>query len=517
MRASVPWVLAFTASSCAPDRPARTCAEGADAVIEAPEAAAWLVRRVRLALEVPASAEVVVDDRVVARLPAAEVHELPIYGRPGIREVRVVLTCDGRIPGEFGPVEVDVGGMPEHWPEIEVLVDRPALREPGLTLVDIGGRTGANWVAAVEADGTPVWVWASAVGKLMRTRLAPDGTVWVLGRDGAAQVDLLGRVLRRWQVAGAAVEGDVPVDASDLHHEVVPVDGGFLTLDNQITAVPAFPRRYAPDAPLEPAELLDPVVLDVADDGTVRRRWALVERLDPQRIGWMSLEPNGGGLDWGHANAVVVDPVDGGLLVSLRHQDAVVKLDPETGEVRWILANPDGWRSPWAELRLAPVGEVAWPYHQHGPMVTANRDGTVDIALFDNGNHGRTTPYSSGRPQGRGSYSRVVVYRVDEAARTVAEVWSQAETSTGPLFSQRYGDADRLPLTGNHLGVWGELRVEGGVANHERDRGAKSVRVVEAAPSGEVVWELSIWGRREDGAEGWQTHGAMRVASLLPL
>jgi hypothetical protein len=50
-------------------------------------------------------------------------------------------------------------------------------------------------------------------------------------------------------------------------------------------------------------------------DGAVRSRWPLVERLDPQRIGFDSLDLLGGGYDWSHANAIVEDP--GGFVVSV--------------------------------------------------------------------------------------------------------------------------------------------------------------------------------------------------------
>ncbi|MEZ4241635.1 MAG: aryl-sulfate sulfotransferase [Myxococcota bacterium] len=40
---------------------------------------------------------------------------------------------------------------------------------------------------------------------------------------------------------------------------------------------------------------------------------------------------------WSHANAVEVDPRDDTLIVSVRHQDAVLKLTRD-GEIRWILA-----------------------------------------------------------------------------------------------------------------------------------------------------------------------------------
>ena len=503
-----------------------TCAEGAEVDVVTPTGAV-LVRDVRVVVPRPAAAALEVDGEVVARWPAATVHDLPVFGRPGaVRDVRVLLTCD-RLPGVVGPLAVDVGDGPDPWPTIEVLVDDPARREPGLTLLDIGEPEGVQWVAVVEPDGVPVWAWASSTGKVLDARIEPDGTVWVLTDDEIAQIDLLGRPLRRWRPTVGVVDdpvtpqdGTIPVDVNLFHHEVYPVPGGFLAMDQESTYVDAYPvSTTLPNGPFAPAYVLNPVVVEVDLDGAVRSRFDLQSRLDPQRIGWLSLQESTPGYDWGHANAIAVDPTDGGLVVSVRHQSAVVKLDRTTGDVVWILSNPAGWRSPWAELLLEPVGDVVWPGHQHAPMVTAAEDGTLEILMFDNGNFARTTPYdgdSDDTDDGQDYVSRMVAYRVDEAAGTVSEHWATFGTSTGRLYSGAFGDADPQPLTGNRLGVWGMMFVDDGVRNVDRDRGQKSVRLVEAAPDRSVVWELSAWGPLDAAPQGWQTHRAQRVATLYP-
>jgi len=34
---------------------------------------------------------------------------------------------------------------------------------------------------------------------------------------------------------------------------------------------------------------------------------------------------------------------DHSLLISMRHQDAILKIDRASGEIRWILGEPIGW------------------------------------------------------------------------------------------------------------------------------------------------------------------------------
>ena len=212
---------------------------------------------------------------------------------------------------------------------------------------------------------------------------------------------------------------------------------------------------------MAPATLAAPDVIEVARDGTVRQRWSIADAIDPSRIGWQSLQDDALGKDWAHANSVVVDPSDGGLVVSLRHQDAVIKLDRQTGALVWILSNPDGWRPPYTDRLLQGSEGTTWPYHQHAAMVTDEGH----ILMFDNGNFDRTTPYS-GTDDGEGYYSRMVEYRIDPDAGTVDEVWSHHQTSTGPLFSGTFGDADRLE--GTRLGVFGRMYTDAGVSKRER-------------------------------------------------
>lgn len=64
-------------------------------------------------------------------------------------------------------------------------------------------------------------------------------------------------------------------------------------------------------------------------------------------------------MDWCHANAVSHDPRDDSLLVSLRHQDCIIKIDRRSGDLVWILGDPGNWRAPWSDSLLRPVGDLA--------------------------------------------------------------------------------------------------------------------------------------------------------------
>jgi arylsulfate sulfotransferase len=226
----------------------------------------------------------------------------------------------------------------------------------------------------------------------------------------------------------------------------------------------------------------------LAADGTLLGSWSSVDLLDPRRIGWDSLEPSPlGEVDWGHTNAVEYDPVDDDILISLRHQDTVVRFDRATGAVSWILGHPGGWSAELEALRLQPIGDLRWPSHQHAPQL----DGDL-LTLFDNGNNQRTSPYNRDNDP-LGNYSRVVQYQIDEAARTVEEVFSfEARQGPNALFASSLGNADRLPSTSNILATFGTLGVEEDGANPDQGRGDSTVRLIEVAvPSGDTRYEFA--------------------------
>jgi hypothetical protein len=85
--------------------------------------------------------------------------------------------------------------------------------------------------------------------------------------------------------------------------------------------------------------------------------------------------------DWTHANSISYSPADGNLIVSLRHQDWVIKLDYRdgagTGALIWRL----GKEGDFTPLGF-PDDIDPWFTHQHD----ANYVGTDRVIDFDNGN-----------------------------------------------------------------------------------------------------------------------------------
>ncbi len=451
----------------------------------------------------------------VLHLPGwARDHEVPILGVRPDDDVRIEVTAVGeRDAVTADPVRYRNGRLPRRFPKIDLLALDPDRVEPGLTVLPVelvSDDESLPYLVALDEAMEVVWVWAAPRehGALVVHR---SGALYALGDDAAWELSPAGEILHQWgadRAAGVPPRRFTRLDLGRLHHELVPQPRAnrFLALSRRRVDVDDYPCAYAaPRASCGPARIEDTRVVQFTRDGEVVRDLSMAERLDTFRIGWDALDTLAGGArDWSHGNAVIPRP-DGGWLVSLRHQDALVAVDRD-GEVAWILSDPAGWGPPWSDLLLEPVGDLTWPNHQHGPSYAD--DGTLWV--FDNGNWDGT-PYDGAGPR---EQSRVVGFAVDAEARAVRQVAAFTDTATGPMYSRALGNAAWLPVTGNVLGVYGMPTAENGVEHEDLGFGSRAVRLVQWAPDGAVVADVRLRSDVDDERKGWRSYRAVHAPSL---
>jgi len=448
-------------------------------------------------------------------------HVLPLLGlKPGrIYEVAVSLvdTEGNRLDLAAEPIEV--ASLHPSLPKFKVLTDDRARRQPGPTLVSIRNASREagepiGYFLALDEDAEPIWAYepehiTSDVSWL------PDGGVLAMVEtpSGGAILDLsmVGRQRQRLTHAdsdqGVAVPGVL-----DFHHEAEPLpDGRILALNREAVWVEDYPASYTDPALRQDTFVAADVVVELDRDGTVHASWPIAPLLDLQRVGYDSLGSSDlpDALDWSHANGVVPTP-DGGLIVSFRHQDALIKLSRATGELIWILATPDNWPPHLHPYLLEADGPLHWPFHPHAPMLGPSGE----VLVFDNGNN-RSSPYGPGRGDALEQYSRVVEYIVDEAAMTVRQSMEFLGPEGQVFFSTHAGDADYL-ANGNILSVFGALESQDGLWLEDHGLAARSARIFEFSPGSEsdVVWDLSIHLRADQAARAWSCYRAERIDSL---
>ena len=131
---------------------------------------------------------------------------------------------------------------------------------------------------------------------------------------------------------------------------------------------------------------------------------------------------DGIGPDWTHSNSVVYSPDDGNLLLSMRHQFWVLKIDYEngqgSGDILWRLG-------PQGDFTLMKGGVADediddWFYSQHyANIVSPNSTGVFNLMVFDNGDDRGIFDVPSdrcGTPGAPACYSTVPIFQVDEEA-----------------------------------------------------------------------------------------------------
>jgi arylsulfate sulfotransferase len=439
------------------------------------------------------------------------VHRLPLLGfKPG-RTYQVAIRLEDEKGATFGipgSMAVTTNDLPGNFPPIEIQSTDPARMEPGLLLFgnrNMDARDGFTMV--LDQQGDVVWYIEEGLPNLRQL----DNGLLLIGAGNQNEIfemTLLGERVRTWNASlsgNPAPSGSIPIDVSGFHHEVFPTSHGtILTLHRTPVLVDEYPTSETdPNAPTAPALVLDEpgIEFDPAT-GTILHEWSPLAMLDPHRIGYGS---TGDINDWAHANAIIHDERDDSVIISLRHQDTVYKIDRQTGALKWILAPHDNWGPEWQSYLLAPVGALfEWSYHQHAPMVTPR--GT--LLIYDNGNF-RASPFDTKLSE-ENNYSRAVEYEIDEERMEIRQVWAHGIDAGPRVFSFGVGDADWLSKTGNVLITHGAVRVMDGLPTP-----AVETRIVEVDHSTPPREVLAISIRDNSHAPvGWLTYRSEKIRDL---
>lgn len=430
--------------------------------------------------------------------------------------------------------------LPATFPPIEVVQFDPARTEPGYTLIEpkwtntSGPPGGETYTVILDEQGRVVWY---TTGMRPRTRLRNGNLLMAAGRT-LQEVDLMGNVLGQWYPAGldagaGAPPGAILIDTDRNHHETVEMpegaDSDFVFLSSERRTYADYPLdEEHPDQTVASADVIGDVIVEIRRDGTIVREKNLLDILDPYRVGWGNTAGvrayTGPIRDWSHANSIFYDPSDDTFIVSVRHQDVVVKFrrsSTGTGspdDIVWLLGNPAGWQEPWSSKLLGRRGShvrhesgtlpelFEWPFHQHAAVL--NRHG--HLVLYDNGNY-RAVPPDPGAPA-ENWYSRAVEYRLDPVNLRVDQVWSLGGPRDAEPFRLGYSSAQssafQLPLTDNVL-VCSSRRTDLASSTYY----AQILEFAHTRPA-ETVMEVLI--REPDGSKNWECGRAHRLPALYP-
>ncbi len=486
--------------------------------------------------------------------------DLPVVGmRPGVKH-RVRL-CLETATGEALPVYEFSFTPPElsqdlaETPPFEIVASDPEAMEPGFLILSVRRRTvtRAGWwtprqkkfsqrwsmLVALDPDGEIVWTFHHDFRIAGIARLPNGNLFFHQVNHHSFEIDMLGNTVRSWVAArrpAGPAPGAIPIDVQSLHHQPHRLsNGNFLAMAANAREVEGYVSSETnADAPRQNIGVVGDRIIEFTPEGKVIWSWDSFDHLDVHRIGYHVLEPYWdtrgfpGHADWTHGNGVWHDDRDDTILMSLRHQDAVLKVGRD-GEICWILGTHDGWGVAFRDKLLTPIGDVTWHWHGHNPRVTDA--GT--IIMYDNAIL-QARPFNAPKPPAE-CFSRAVEYEVDEAAMTVREVWSsRGDDPADWVTSWAMGDAHRLPQTDNRLVIdsfclpeddpldaAGQVRKADLTWNEKvRETWHPSdfsywARIREYAGDGhEIVFEARLQDER--GIMGWEVFGGTKAATLSP-
>ncbi len=143
--------------------------------------------------------------------------------------------------------------------------------------------------------------------------------------------------------------------------------------------------------------------------------------------------------DWFHNNSVWYDKKTNSITLSGRHQDAVINIDYDSGDLNFIIGDPTNWSEEYQKYFFKPIGDdFEWQWSQHAAMITP--EGYVFI--FDNGNN--KSKIKEDYVPAEDSYSRGVMYKIDTDNMTIRQVFEYGKERGSEFYSPYISDVDYL-------------------------------------------------------------------------
>jgi arylsulfate sulfotransferase len=386
--------------------------------------------------------------------------------------------------------------------------DTPA---PGVEMLCLDPTDGKGELTALVTDvsGNVIWYYNIGTGEWpFPMKLLPNGHVLLVASpvtnaqggispssanpNEVQEIDLAGNILNQITLSEINT-GLTAIGASfqiaSLHHDILALPNGhFILLGNYnetFNNQPGLPAGtiVTGDALIDwDPELSKPVWT-----------WSAFDHLNPSRIPYGIAS---GVADWTHSNAVIYSPSDGNIILSMRNQNWIIKINYQNGagdgSILWHFGYQGDFTLPNGE---APID---WNYGQHYvSIVSPNSSGVFSMMFFDNGDSRLVDANDDvcGTAGTVNCFSDVPIFQVDEYNMTAQVQW---EDNLSPAYSICCGDAQTLP-NGN---------IEFDVAYNELTPGLSYVQEVTETQAPQLIWQMNI--------RGPLAYRAFRIPSLYP-
>lgn len=249
------------------------------------------------------------------------------------------------------------------------------------------------------------------------------------------EVDLMGKIVRQTtlaQVNAGLAQAGIPITLVDFHHDIEPLPNGHLLVMantlKQFTNLPGYPGTIS---------VLGDVVVDLDQNWNPVWAWNEFDHLDVNRHPMQFP-------DWTHSNAIIYSPDDGNFIVSVRHQNWLIKVNYANGSgdgsILWKLGQG-------GDFTLQGGSDpIDWFYAQHGPsFIGSPTAGIFKLTLMDNGDDRMFPPGVTCGTTGAPAclYSTVPVLQINETAKTATLLFHQIIPPN--LYNSFGGNSEQLP------------------------------------------------------------------------
>ncbi len=386
-------------------------------------------------------------------------HLIPVYGLYADTLNQVTLTLGEE---KTQTIELQTDPLPADFPlPTHTSADRQQLGNDLYFLTPAS----TGYTAAYDINGDVRWfittknIWEVSRLNNGHLLLSADRTsAPPYYMTGLVEMDLIGKIYVDYQLPGG------------YHHDAIELpNGNFLVATNTPHAL----------------TVEDAIVEVDRQTGEIIKTWDLTKILPMEA----AKSENWTKEDWFHNNSVAYDEANRAIVLSGRHQDAVVYLDYDTGELKWIVGDPTGWPDDMQSYFFTPIGDdFEWQWSQHSAKILANGD----LALFDNGNNRSKDPFTY--LPAPNNYSRGVVYHLNPQDMTIEQTFQFGKERGSEFYSPYISEIDELE-TDHYLVHSGGIGSVNGVATNQPaffyDHPTLSSQTVEVK-NGETIFELTL-------------------------
>ncbi|HWO33946.1 MAG TPA: aryl-sulfate sulfotransferase [Candidatus Acidoferrum sp.] len=364
---------------------------------------------------------------------------------------------------------------------------------PGIELVDV---TNAGTPALfTDRDANPIWYYDVGQGNFAFTyKLLPNGhiilSITLAGINSVLrEVDLTGRTIREMYITelGQKVQsagyGFAP---TAYHHDLLPLANGHVivltSFTKDFTDLPGYPGTTS---------IIGDGIVDLDQNWNPVWAWNSFDHLDVNRH--LSGLP-----DWTHSNALIYSAEDGNLILSVRHQSWVLKIDYNNGagagDILWKL----GYQGDFTLTQ--GTDPSLWFSFQHFPSVVSQSGRQTTISIWDNGDNrvlDTSGTVCGAVPLFTPCYSRATIFEVDESTLSANLLWDDLPGD----FSVWGGSINQLS-NGNV-----EFDMNDPAQQPNTNLGSEVEEVTQTSTP-QIVWKLDV--------DGTNAYRAYRVPSLYP-